>query len=144
MHAATHKVLNAYEFLKSVPNTDEAKKYSSFTENCDDAKNSLGIVTLLFMFMAGWIDGRFITPEKTLMIYGIALIVYAVIFRLGLYKFASWYSLKKPTRHQISMVIVALEEHLELIKKVKEDEDCILGDEKIKDIFISYEEATTI
>lgn len=144
MHAATHKVLNAYEFLKSVPNTDEAKKYSSFTENCDDAKNSLGIVTLLFMFIAGWIDGRFITPEKTLMIYGIALIVYAVIFRLGLYKFASWYSLKKPTRHQISMAIVALEEHLELIKKVKEDEDCILGDEKIKDIFISYEEATTI
>jgi uncharacterized protein YqhQ len=35
MHAATHKVLNAYEFLKSVPNTDEAKKYSSFTENCN-------------------------------------------------------------------------------------------------------------
>ena len=41
MHAATHKVLNAYEFLKSVPNTDEATKYSSFTENCDDAKIAL-------------------------------------------------------------------------------------------------------
>ena len=144
MHAATHKVLNAYEFLKSVPNTDEAKKYSSFTENCDDAKNSLGIGTLLFMFMVGWVDGRFITPETTLVVYAIGLIGSAVVFRLGLYKFASWYSLKKSTRHQISMAIVALEEHLELIKNVKEDEDCILGDEKIKDIFISHEEATTI
>lgn len=143
LHAATHKVINAYEKLGFVPNNVEAKRYSKYSENCENSKNSLGICTLIIMFAIGWVNGEFITPERTLLVYGVALVIYAIIYEFGLYKYISCYSLKNPNKHELAMAVYALRGHIEFVSQAITNEEEALSEVQ-KEIVISKEEANTI
>lgn len=143
LHAATHKVINAYEKLGFVPSSVEAKRYSKFSVDCENSKNSLGICTLIIMFAIGWVKGEFITPEMTVLVYGVALIVYAIIYKFGLYRYISYYSVKNPNKHELAMAVYALRGHIEFVSQAIINEEEALSEVQ-KEIVISKEEANTI
>lgn len=113
-HAAMHMGINSFNDLGRVPTLNELKKYSPYSKNCSFCRKDI------FPTLVTWILGSLVPNPKDM----IAKIITAMIFlavmigsvKLSRYllskgyeKYIAIYSLRKPKKYELEMVIAALE-----------------------------------
>lgn len=148
LRSAIKKTLNAYRNLDVVPNKQTAQEYSPYIEDVyvynNTNSSSIGLVTLVIMFVLGWIKFFELKPEEMLLVYFIVLFVYWAIYNTRVDKYLNWYMFKEPANYEVAMAIRVLEEHENFINLLLENEK--VENQEILDQIenMTIEQATTI